>query len=178
MSTYADIKLKEGELYSIVCPTEGCSSLIPRVALEEILSPAMRRRYAEFDISNWVDSSPTIKWCTAAGCDRAVVANAFGPMGSTSEPRTVFCGKTHFFCWGCGLQAHEPLSCEGLQQWLTAVQKYGSKTVGMAAKAAAANADREWLTNNTRPCPQCKAPIEKNGGCMVRERGGEREITS
>ncbi len=38
------------------------------------------------------------------------------------------------------------------------VQLIGNKT-----KEEAAN--EEWLQKNTKACPQCKAPVEKNGGC-------------
>merc|ERR1711879_1118705 len=26
--------------------------------------------------------------------------------------------------------------------------------------------DKVWIIGNTKPCPKCKNPIEKNGGCM------------
>ena len=39
------------------------------------------------------------------------------------------------------------------------------------AQAAAAELEREaaslsWLATNTKPCPKCAYPIEKNGGCL------------
>lgn len=38
-----------------------------------------------------------------------------------------------------------------------------------ATKAAALEAEGEslrWLAANTKPCPKCSFPIEKNGGCL------------
>ena len=33
------------------------------------------------------------------------------------------------------------------------------------AKKAAASQSESWVTKNTKPCNNCGAPIQKNGGC-------------
>ncbi|KAJ1422080.1 Zinc finger, RING-type [Sesbania bispinosa] len=52
---------------------------------------------------------------------------------------------------GCGEEAHRPVDCETAHQWIT------------KNKSKSENAD--WLVAHTKPCPQCKKPIERNGGC-------------
>lgn len=33
------------------------------------------------------------------------------------------------------------------------------------AKKMAASQSESWVTNNTKPCAGCGAPIQRNGGC-------------
>ena len=35
----------------------------------------------------------------------------------------------------------------------------------MTEIAAQAEADAQWIINNTKPCPSCSSPIQKNEGC-------------
>ena len=35
----------------------------------------------------------------------------------------------------------------------------------MVEVAAQAEADALWIISNTKPCPRCEAPIQKNEGC-------------
>lgn len=35
----------------------------------------------------------------------------------------------------------------------------------MTEIAAQAEADAQWIINNTKPCPSCNSPIQKNEGC-------------
>ena len=49
-----------------------------------------------------------------------------------------------------------PIGCDDLKTWLDYVN-------GGARDDEAAEI---WIKNNTKPCPNCKAPIEKNQGCM------------
>ena len=58
------------------------------------------------------------------------------------------CGTS--FCFGCNKQAHTPIKCDTLAVW--------DKKV---ADGAGETGDG-WIKLNTKPCPKCKAPIEKN----------------
>jgi len=78
---------------------------------------------------------------------------------SLNQPR-----KAHRFCFGCGEDVHWPVSCESLQQWkekmreeINEVEDTSDNTNELAQKM--------WIKANTKPCPQCNVPIEKNDGC-------------
>eukprot|EP01104_Vermistella_antarctica_P012367 TRINITY_DN3568_c0_g1_i1.p1 TRINITY_DN3568_c0_g1~~TRINITY_DN3568_c0_g1_i1.p1 ORF type:complete len:257 (+),score=64.97 TRINITY_DN3568_c0_g1_i1:402-1172(+) len=47
---------------------------------------------------------------------------------------------------------HMPASCENVERWLR--------------KASDESENVNWMLANTKKCPQCRAPIEKSGGCM------------
>jgi hypothetical protein len=60
------------------------------------------------------------------------------------------CGAT--FCFTCGEEAHRPVACSTVRAWLT--------------KNSAESENLNWILANTKPCPKCHRPIEKNQGCM------------
>jgi len=67
---------------------------------------------------------------------------------------------------------HWPISCETLEKWKDAVREEVGTAVDEKNGETASGeesfndvAQRLWLKANTRPCPQCNAPIEKMEGC-------------
>lgn len=70
----------------------------------------------------------------------------------------------HRFCFSCSsLTPHWPVSCEYHAQWIATVEEQ------MKGISSSNNFDdvahHLWLKANTRPCPKCNTPIEKNDGC-------------
>ena len=53
-----------------------------------------------------------------------------------------------------------PLACAAAERWeqLTEKQRGGEGVTSNPQNIG-------WIMDNTKPCPNCKAPIEKNGGC-------------
>ncbi|KAL2249421.1 UNVERIFIED_CONTAM: putative E3 ubiquitin-protein ligase ARI8 [Sesamum indicum] len=87
-----------------------------------------------------------IKWCPAPGCDSAVKY----VVGSGSYDVT--CSCSYSFCWNCTEEAHRPVDCETVAKWVL--------------KTSAESENMNWILANSKPCPKCKRPIEKNQGCM------------
>jgi len=83
---------------------------------------------------------------------------------SSEEPR-----KAHRFCFQCGEpRIHWPIPCERLTEWKDAVAKQiGDVDDGFDGDLSGNEkfndvAQKLWMKANTRPCPKCKAPIQKN----------------
>jgi ariadne-1 len=57
------------------------------------------------------------------------------------------------FCFGCGVTGHQPVTCEKIKVWEA---KAGIEDAG----------NKSWILLNTKTCPYCNKPVEKNGGCM------------
>lgn len=90
-----------------------------------------------------------IQWCASPDCKFAV--QKLTKMALLSY--LCNCGET--YCFECGDPEHAVVTCEQLKQFKTHVD---CETY-------------QWIINNAKNCPQCSAPIEKNGGCnhMVRQ---------
>jgi IBR domain, a half RING-finger domain/Ariadne domain len=78
--------------------------------------------------------------------------------------------KPHRFCFVCGSQTiHWPIKCDDLEQWKEKIANEIAELDEGDEQAAGGDfndvAQRLWMKANTRPCPKCKAPIEKNDGC-------------
>ncbi|CAA6668295.1 unnamed protein product [Spirodela intermedia] len=86
------------------------------------------------------------KWCPAPGCEYAVEF----VVGSGSYD--VGCNCSHSFCWNCTEEAHRPVDCGTVSRWIL--------------KNSAESENMNWILANSKPCPRCKRPIEKNQGCM------------
>lgn len=61
------------------------------------------------------------------------------------------CGQR--FCFSCVEAPHAPCTCAMLRQW--------------RQKCADESETANWLNANTKPCPKCGNPVEKNGGCNL-----------
>lgn len=70
------------------------------------------------------------------------------PPGTPLEVKCT-CGEE--FCFACGGEHHLPCTCDMLKKWLK--------------KCADDSETSNWISTNTKDCPKCSKPIEKNGGC-------------
>uniref|UniRef100_A0A668ASU5 Ankyrin repeat and IBR domain-containing protein 1 n=1 Tax=Myripristis murdjan TaxID=586833 RepID=A0A668ASU5_9TELE len=170
---FLNLKIQEGEAHNIFCPAFDCFQLVPVEVIESVVSREMDRRYLQFDIKAFVENNPAIRWCPQAGCERAVRLNTQGPGSTTSDPLSfpllrapaVDCGKGHLFCWECQGEAHEPCDCETWKMWLQKVTEMRPEELAGVSEAYEDAANCLWLLTNSKPCANCKSPIQKNEGC-------------
>uniref|UniRef100_A0A8C2G4T1 RBR-type E3 ubiquitin transferase n=1 Tax=Cyprinus carpio TaxID=7962 RepID=A0A8C2G4T1_CYPCA len=171
--SFLNMKIQEGEAHNIFCPAYDCFQLVPVEVIESIVSREMDKRYLQFDIKAFVENNPAIRWCPRAGCDRAVRLAGQGPGASTSDPLSfprlqapaVDCGKGHLFCWSCQGEAHEPCDCQTWKMWLQKVTDMKPEELAGVSEAYEDAANCLWLLSNSKPCANCKSPIQKNEGC-------------
>ncbi|KAK0149121.1 Ankyrin repeat and IBR domain-containing protein 1 [Merluccius polli] len=167
---FLNIKIQEGD-HNILCPAYGCYQLVPVQVIESIVSREMDQRYLQFDIKAFVENNPAIRWCPAVRCERAVRLTRPGP--GDSHPHSfpllpspaVDCGKGHLFCWECLGEAHEPCDCETWRKWLQKVTEMKPEELAGVGEAYEDAANCLWLLTNSKPCANCKSPIQKNEGC-------------
>lgn len=57
------------------------------------------------------------------------------------------------FCFKCSKAPHSPCTCAMWGMW--------------DEKINGDSETRNWLAANTKPCPKCSKPVEKNGGCNL-----------
>ncbi|CAN6382024.1 unnamed protein product [Urochloa humidicola] len=132
---------------SLRCPDPACPAAVVRELVDDVAAGGDRERYARFALRSYVEENGgRIKWCPGPGCTRAVEF-----IGDADDVTEVLCECRHGFCWSCGEEAHRPVSCGTVRAWL-AKNKSDSETAN-------------WVVANTKHCPRCRRPIEKNQGC-------------
>uniref|UniRef100_A0A665U0Z8 Ankyrin repeat and IBR domain-containing protein 1 n=1 Tax=Echeneis naucrates TaxID=173247 RepID=A0A665U0Z8_ECHNA len=168
---FLNVKIQEGDAHNIFCPAYECYQLVPVHVIESVVSREMDQRYLQFDIKAFVENNPAIRWCPAARCERAVRLTRPGP--GDSDPHSfpllpspaVDCGKGHLFCWYCLGEAHEPCDCQMWRNWLQKVTEMKPEELAGVSEAYEDAANCLWLLTNSKPCANCKSPIQKNEGC-------------
>ncbi|XP_015213489.2 ankyrin repeat and IBR domain-containing protein 1 isoform X2 [Lepisosteus oculatus] len=170
---FLNMKIQEGEAHNIFCPAYDCFQLVPVDVIESVVSREMDKRYLQFDIKAFVENNPAIRWCPTPGCERAVRLSRQGPAASGSDSLSfpllrapaVDCGKGHLFCWECLGEAHEPCDCQTWKMWLQKVSEMKPEELVGVSEAYEDAANCLWLLTNSKPCANCKSPIQKNEGC-------------
>ncbi|KAF8461121.1 hypothetical protein BDZ91DRAFT_772952 [Kalaharituber pfeilii] len=148
---YLEQKIKgEGESGRIQCPCEGCSTLVDSKAIKFLTSSPITERYQILLNRTYVDDKENLRWCPAPNCEYAIDC-AIRPKQLKTIVPTVICQCGHQFCFGCGLNDHQPCPCALVKKWIKKCED-DSETAN-------------WISANTKECPKCIATIEKNGGC-------------
>lgn len=112
-----------------------------------LVGPAQFEKQKMLQRQYFVASRNDVKWCpNPAGCDSAVQV-------ITRDCPTSFitCGCKYRWCWQCLLESHPSVSCASAAKW--------------NLKNSSESENVTWILANTKPCPKCHKPIEKNQGC-------------
>lgn len=128
------------------CPDPSCGAAVGQDMIVSMASHEDTEKYQRYFLRSFVEDNRKTKWCPAPGCDYAV---DFIVGGETFD---VTCRCAYSFCWNCTEEAHRPVDCDTVSKWIM--------------KNSAESENMNWILANSKPCPKCKRPIEKNQGCM------------
>ncbi|CAG7900203.1 unnamed protein product [Brassica rapa] len=128
------------------CPEPSCPAAVGQDMFEKLASKEDKEKYYRYFIRSYVEDNRKMKWCPAPGCEHAI------DFAAGTGSYDVSCLCSHSFCWNCTEEAHRPVDCETVAQWIR--------------KNSAESENMNWILANSKPCPKCKRPIEKNHGCM------------
>lgn len=141
--------VQEGLSRRLRCMGQSCGVICNEDKVRELLQgdPELLRKYEASLVEGYVDDNKRAKWCPSTpNCGRAARANK-EPYCEVECP----CGQK--YCFNCGETPHSPATCEMLADWQRRIRN-GSETAS-------------WLSANTKGCPKCSKPVEKNGGCNL-----------
>ncbi|RXH78896.1 hypothetical protein DVH24_006966 [Malus domestica] len=128
------------------CPDPSCGASLGQDMISVLVSDEDNQKYSRYLLRSYIEDNKKTKWCPAPGCEYAV--NFVGD----NENYDVSCLCSHGFCWNCTEEAHRPVDCSTVEKWIL--------------KNSAESENMNWILANSKPCPKCKRPIEKNQGCM------------
>ncbi|KAG1331301.1 RBR-type E3 ubiquitin transferase [Cocos nucifera] len=128
------------------CPDPSCSAAVGQDMINILATDEDKEKYSRYLLRSYIEDNRKTKWCPAPGCDFAVEF----VMGSGNYD--VCCNCSYNFCWNCTEEAHRPVDCGTVAKWIL--------------KNSAESENMNWILANSKPCPKCKRPIEKNQGCM------------
>lgn len=141
----------------LTCPHPSCSAAVGEdMVLALALDHADKEKYLRYLLRSYVEDSyrkRKIKWCPAPDCNYAVdfVGFAAAATASGSGNYDVYCRCSYGFCWNCNEETHRPVDCETAARWIL--------------KNKDESQSDNWILVNTKPCPECRRPIEKSLGC-------------
>ena len=126
------------------CPFFQCKQTVPVSLFKHLLPEPLFIKHQDWIRNFFVSSnSKWIKWCpNPLGCVNAIVSHTVS-RGSCK------CGFS--FCWKCSSESHVPVKCDFAAKW--------------NLKNSSESENVSWIIANTKPCPKCRKPIEKNQGC-------------
>ncbi|XP_010526933.1 PREDICTED: probable E3 ubiquitin-protein ligase ARI2 [Tarenaya hassleriana] len=144
------VKIKEGQSKRIRCMAPKCNAICDEDVVRSLVGksrPDLAEKFDRFLLESYIEDNRMVKWCPSTPhCGNAIRVEDDGLC-------EVECSCGCQFCFSCLSEAHSPCSCLMWEQWRKKIREE-SETVN-------------WIAVNTKPCPKCHLPLEKNGGCVL-----------
>ncbi|KAL5731599.1 RBR-type E3 ubiquitin transferase [Ranunculus cassubicifolius] len=144
------VKINEGQSRRIQCMAYKCNAVCDEAIVRDLVNERdknLAERFERFLLESYIDDNKLVKWCPSVPhCGNAIRVN-------DSECCEVECVCGNQFCFNCSSEAHSPCSCLMWDLW--------------CKKSKAESETINYMTKNTKPCPKCGKPCEKNGGCNL-----------
>lgn len=127
-----------------------CHSICDEEKVRSLVStkdPKLRQKFDRFLLESYIEDNKSVKWCPSIPhCGNAIRVEK-------DQYCEVECACGLQFCFSCSKEAHSPCSCLMWELWLRKCRD-DSETIN-------------WIKVNTKNCPKCHKPVEKNGGCNL-----------
>jgi len=140
---YLTSKINDGYV-NMCCMDSKCEKQIPRDYIVSIFQqmPTLEK-YNRWMRNLFIKHSETLTHCPNAKCDLTICN-----IGVCDK---INCKCGSIFCFKCSEEYHYPATCAIMTKWLKKCNSDSDNAL--------------WLMENTKSCPQCDTPIQKNGGC-------------
>jgi len=153
LKTLIQTKVKEGTWHNLCCPNvdderKNCKHHLTQEEVRMLIGEAkLFEKYEKLQLFQTLNQTKDCRWCPKPGCEMAMFGDKSTPMMTCPK-----CGLK--FCFNCKTSEwHEGSTCIQFQKWKK--ENSGSETKF-----------ENWKKLNAKPCPNCSASIQKNGGCV------------
>ncbi|KAK9074034.1 hypothetical protein SSX86_006629 [Deinandra increscens subsp. villosa] len=144
------VKINEGQSRRIRCMAHKCFAICDEAIIRNLVNkrhPDLAEKFDRFLLESYIEDNKMVKWCPSAPhCGNAIRVEE-------DEFCEVECSCGNQFCFSCLCEAHSPCSCAMWELW--------------TKKCRDESETNNWISANTKPCPKCHKPVEKNGGCNL-----------
>lgn len=127
-----------------------CYSICDEGSVRSLVSardPRVAEKFDRFLLESFIEDNERVKWCPSV----PHCGNAISVDGDKNCDVECPCGTQ--FCFNCSSQPHSPCSCLMWENWVR--------------KCTVESDSVEWIALNTKFCPKCHKPVQKNGGCNL-----------
>ncbi|WCJ35311.1 RING/U-box superfamily protein [Euphorbia peplus] len=144
------VRINEGQSRRVRCMESKCNAICDDTKIRNLVAarnPDLAEKFDQFLLASYIEDNKRVKWCPSVPhCGNAIQIE-------DDEPFEVVCACGKQFCFSCLSEAHSPCSCIMWERW--------------SKKCQDASETNNWMTVHTKPCPKCRKPVEKNGGCNL-----------
>ncbi|KAK9888781.1 hypothetical protein WA026_001006 [Henosepilachna vigintioctopunctata] len=162
---YCSVRLSERQFwqhpdygYTLACPTGCPDSFIEEVHHFRLLSDAQYAQYQKFATEEFVLRSGGVL-CPQPGCGMGILIDE----GCKKVACVNGCG--YVFCRDC-LQGYHIGACSSNEENIDSASCSYNVDPSKAANARWDEASKVAIKVLTKPCPKCRTPTERDGGCM------------
>lgn len=139
-TNYIVVKLEERNA-TIDCPQMGCNKQVIEADAEELLNFEQLTIWKRQLLEAHITKSTSCRRCVGVDCTMIAYQE-----GNEMKATCTKCKSS--FCFGCGEENHVPAKCYDNESFLPLL-----------------SSSELAVRKLSKPCPGCKAPIEKNDGC-------------
>ncbi|XP_074102418.1 E3 ubiquitin-protein ligase parkin [Cotesia typhae] len=173
---YCSIKLSERQFdfdqstgyYTLACPAGCDNSYIREIHHFRLLKPAQYDQYQRFGAEEYVLRAGGLL-CPQPDCGMGIIPPAPDENFTEEDCRKIQCvgGCGYVFCKKC-LHGYHLGDCDTQQSITSSFQSRSGYSVDPARAKDAKwdDASTKTIQKSTKPCPKCRTPTERDGGCM------------
>lgn len=148
ITTWIGTSLDNGNWKNITCLSVDCGAVLQYADVKRNSSDADMERYERFATRDALSTMPGFRWCLNPECSAGQIHD-----GDEAGTAILTCEVCDFKrCTLCERAWHQDETCDQYTQRL-------------AAQPGEIDASEAWVANNSRKCPGCQSPIQKNDGC-------------
>ncbi|KAM9762231.1 E3 ubiquitin-protein ligase RNF14-like isoform 2-T2 [Menidia menidia] len=186
---FCHVQITEGNVKGVTCPQADCTATPTPSQVKNLVGEKLFSRYDRLLLQSTLDSMSDVTYCPRTSCGSVVIGDQSSRAALCSVCSFAFCvncKKTYHGTNKCDEEMdltneqisqgalQVPLSDEGIKALLDDYNtgskqrrrllesRYGRKTLKSSLDSVLSN---KWKAINTKACPDCFCPIEKDGGC-------------
>lgn len=171
MSQYLTVRIRDGAVSNLNCPTDKCTSQILPTQVSKLVPSDLYQRYETILLETQLESMVDVVICPRLACQCPTMIDRETNMGQCPSCQLAFCiycRQTYHGVTPCKMKSVEQRAIldkyvgSSAEEKAFLERKYGKKQLeNMANDLASA----DYVKDKTQHCPHCNAPIEKNDGC-------------